>query len=132
MSVLRIGFAPLEEGPLTLAAGETIDVVFSMAVLPGARVVVSHLAGTGRSIVLGCGAPRYYVDDVRARGQIDEWVDGSDVLAIEVYSRSTGSGSSSSSSSSSSSFSTSRISPVCASISTSVRPDTPGTSISNE
>jgi hypothetical protein len=147
VSVLRIGFTPLVEGPLTLAAGETIDVVFHMAVLavpldpvivqaeahvryleeagfyererigfghhldpewietrktatprvsdfmsglPGARVMDSPQAGTGRSIVLACGTPRYYVDDVRAWGQIDEWVDGSDVLAIEVYSRSTG------------------------------------------
>jgi hypothetical protein len=53
--------------------------------------LVSHLPGVsvdGRRVRLGCGNPRLFVDDVPIfGGRIDDWVDGWNVLAIEIYRR---------------------------------------------
>jgi hypothetical protein len=53
--------------------------------------LMSHLPGVsvnGRRVSLSCGSPRLFVDDVRIfGGRIDDWVEGWNVLAIEVYRR---------------------------------------------
>lgn len=53
---------------------------------PGVTAISSSQPGVGRIIrIMGCGSTRFFVDDTRVIGFIDEWVDPSDVLAIEIY-----------------------------------------------
>lgn len=147
VSIIRIGYRPVDERPVTLLPADTVDIAYYMQALPvpldpvaveaesyvryleesgfyrrqrmgfgyhvdpawvekqrdaafemadlmirvpGVTAIQGSRPGTGRRVsIMGCGSPRYYVDDVKVIGKIDDWVLAFDVLAMEIFSRRT-------------------------------------------